>query len=187
MAVRPSSFSRLRCWAGRELVVEHDRVGVDRLATARELLGLALADVGGRVGRVAALHDPGDLVGAGGVDEQGQLVERWPRCRPRRGGGRVTPTSTMRSRKARSMRPGAPPTRRRSRRCDGGGRPVEAPADRSATPARTLSTVTGRSDVCTGELDRRRCRRACRPGPARRPAPVVGRGGRGTRRCRRPR
>ena len=35
MAVRPRIFSRLRCWAGRELVVEDHGVGVDRAATAR--------------------------------------------------------------------------------------------------------------------------------------------------------
>ena len=40
-----------------------------------QLLGLAPPDEGGRVGPVAALHDPAHHVGAGRVDEQGQLVE----------------------------------------------------------------------------------------------------------------
>ena len=74
-AVRPSSFSRLYCCAGRELVVEHHGVGVDREADLAQLLGLALADVPRVVGRVAALHQPADHVGAGGVDEQRELVE----------------------------------------------------------------------------------------------------------------
>ena len=61
---------------GRELVVEHDGVAVDLEATLAQLLGLALADVVRGVGRVAALHDAADDVGAGGVDELRQLVER---------------------------------------------------------------------------------------------------------------
>ena len=65
----------MRCWAGRELVVEHDGVAVGLERDLAQLLGLALADVGGRVGRAAALHDAADHVGAGGVDEQRQLVE----------------------------------------------------------------------------------------------------------------
>ena len=60
----------------RQLVVEDDRVAVDLEADLAQLLGLALADVVRGVGRVAALHDAGDLVGAGGVDQLRQLVER---------------------------------------------------------------------------------------------------------------
>ena len=40
-----------------------------------DLLGLAAADEGRRVGPVTALDDPADGVGAGGVDELGELVE----------------------------------------------------------------------------------------------------------------
>ena len=87
----------------RQLVVEHDGVGVDGEAQLLELLDLALADVPGVIGRVAPLHDPLDDVGAGGVDEQGELVEA--------GldvlvvvSGRATPTSTIFSRIVRSIR-----------------------------------------------------------------------------------
>ena len=59
----------------RQLVVEHDGVGVDGEADLLELLGLALADVPRVIGRVAALHEAADLVGTGGVDEQRELVE----------------------------------------------------------------------------------------------------------------
>ena len=58
-----------------ELVVEHHRVAVGLQRDLAELLGLALADVGGRVGRGAALHEARDLVGAGCVDELRELVE----------------------------------------------------------------------------------------------------------------
>ena len=59
----------------RQLVVEHDRVGVDGEAQLAQLLGLALAQVPGVVRRVASLHQASCLVGAGRVDQQGQLVE----------------------------------------------------------------------------------------------------------------
>ena len=59
----------------RELVVEHDGVAVGEEGELLELLCLALADVGGRIGRPAPLHDAGDLVGPGGVDERAELVE----------------------------------------------------------------------------------------------------------------
>ena len=59
----------------RELVLEHHRVGVDRQADVSQLVDLALADEPRVIGRVAALHHPAGLVGAGGVDQQGQLVE----------------------------------------------------------------------------------------------------------------
>src|SRR5262249_21366544 len=42
---------------GRELVVEHDEVDVERDRELLELLGLARTDVGGGVGRVAPLED----------------------------------------------------------------------------------------------------------------------------------
>ena len=59
----------------RQFVVEHDGVGVDGDADLLQLLGLALADVPRVVGRVATLHDTRHDVGAGGVDEQLELVE----------------------------------------------------------------------------------------------------------------
>ncbi len=58
-----------------ELVVEDHGVGVHRQAQLAQLLGLALAHVGGRIRPVAGLHHPADLVGAGRVDQQRQLVE----------------------------------------------------------------------------------------------------------------
>ena len=58
-----------------QLVVEHHGVGVDGEAELMQLLGLALADVPGVVGRIAPLHHAADLVGAGGVDQQRELVE----------------------------------------------------------------------------------------------------------------
>ena len=60
---------------GRQLVVEHDGVGVDGEADLAQLLGLALADVPRVIRRVSPLDEAGDLVGAGGVDEQRQFVE----------------------------------------------------------------------------------------------------------------
>ncbi len=58
-----------------QFVVEHDGVGIDGEAELLQLLRLALADVPGVIGRVAPLHHPADLVGAGGVDEQREFVE----------------------------------------------------------------------------------------------------------------
>ena len=58
-----------------ELVVEHDRVAVRLEGHGLQLVDLAPADVVGGVGRVPALDDPGDHVGAGGVDELLELVE----------------------------------------------------------------------------------------------------------------
>ena len=72
----PEQLLEVELLGRRELVVEDDRVAVDLEGDLAQLLGLALADVVRRVGRVAPLHDPGDLVGAGGVDELRQLVER---------------------------------------------------------------------------------------------------------------
>ena len=88
-----------------ELVVEHDGVAVGRLGRVAQLVGLALADVGGRVRA------------SGGAARRGRPRRRRPcrpaararrgrpRCPPRSPGGRVTPASTMRSRKVRSMKP----------------------------------------------------------------------------------
>ena len=88
---------------GRQLVVEHDGVGVDGDTDLPQLLGLALADEPRVVGLVASLHEARHFVGAGGVDEQRQLVEAGlglfivvP--------GSVTPTSTIFSLTERSMR-----------------------------------------------------------------------------------
>ena len=67
--------SRFRCWAGRELVVEHDDVGVERGHELAHLGELAAAQVRGRVGAVPALHDALERLGAGGVGEQRELVE----------------------------------------------------------------------------------------------------------------
>ena len=75
MAVRPSSRSRLYCWPGRQLVVEHDRVGVEGEAQFVQLGGLALADEPGVIGVIPALDQSTHLVGSGSVDERSQLVE----------------------------------------------------------------------------------------------------------------
>ena len=87
----------------RQFVVEHDRVGVDGLGQLVQLVGLALADVGRGIGRVAAL-------------QRRALLRRRRRCRPaaraRRGTPRpssgslrpnTTPTRTIFSRKLRSI------------------------------------------------------------------------------------
>ncbi len=58
---------------GRQLVVEDHDVDVERLADRLQLLGLALADVGRRVGRAPALQLGVDGLGAGRVGEQRQL------------------------------------------------------------------------------------------------------------------
>jgi hypothetical protein len=51
-----------------QLVVEDDGVGIEAAAQRGDLLRLALADEGGRVGRIATLHDTTDDIGAGAVD-----------------------------------------------------------------------------------------------------------------------
>ena len=58
-----------------ELVVEDDGVGVDGEAHLLQLLGLALADEVRRVGRSRRCTSAGHLVGAGGVDQERELVE----------------------------------------------------------------------------------------------------------------
>ena len=75
IAVRPEQLLEVELLGGRQVVVEHDRVGVDRQAQLAQLVDLALADVPRVVGRVAPLHEATDDVGAGGVDEQLELVE----------------------------------------------------------------------------------------------------------------
>ena len=161
MAVRPEDLLQVAGLGRRQLVVEDDGVGVDRQRQLPQLLGLALADVGGRIGRVAPLHDPGRLVGAGGVDQQGQLVEVLLRSRPRGRGGTVTPTSTIFSRKLRSIRligsPRSEPASRGSTRQS--PRAALGPA-RTTVPSARSST----SRVAAGLVDR---------DPAPDPAPVV--------------
>ena len=103
MAVRPSSFSRLRCWAGRELVVEHDRVAVGGQGQLAQLLGLALADVGGRVGRVRAAARGAPTSSAPAVSTSSESSSRPASVSSAVAGGRVTPTRTIFSRKARSI------------------------------------------------------------------------------------
>ncbi len=58
-----------------QVVVEHDGVGVEALAQRGDLLGLAAADEGRRVGSVAPLHDAAHDVGARAVHQAGQLVQ----------------------------------------------------------------------------------------------------------------
>ncbi len=78
--VRSSTFCRMpsssaRCWAGARSSSNTTASASSDGGEVLELGDLAAADVGGRVGRVAALHDPFDDDGAGGVEQRGQLVE----------------------------------------------------------------------------------------------------------------
>ena len=59
----------------RQVVVEHDGVGVEAPAQRGDLLGLAATDEGRGVGRVAPLHDAADDIGTGAVHQLRQLVE----------------------------------------------------------------------------------------------------------------
>ena len=68
----PEELLEVVLLGGRQLVVQHDGVGVDGEAELLQLLGLPLAEVPGRVGPVATLHETGDLVGTCGVDEEGE-------------------------------------------------------------------------------------------------------------------
>ena len=61
---------------GRELVVEDHDVDVEALRDGLQLFGLALADVGRGVGSAAALQLGVHGLGARGVGEQRELVER---------------------------------------------------------------------------------------------------------------
>ena len=71
----PEQLLQVAVLRRRQLVVEDDGVGVEAAAQLGDLLRLAAADEGGRVGRVATLHDAADDVGARAVDQLGQLVE----------------------------------------------------------------------------------------------------------------
>ena len=71
----PEQLLQVELLARLQLVVEHHGVGVDGEAELMQLLGLALADVPGVVGRISPLHHPADFVSPGRVDQQGELVE----------------------------------------------------------------------------------------------------------------
>ena len=71
----PEQLLQVELLGRAQLVVEHDGVGVDLEAQLAQLLGLALADEPRVVGVVALLHQAGHDVGAGRVDQRGQLVE----------------------------------------------------------------------------------------------------------------
>src|SRR5581483_10506172 len=60
----------------RQLLVEDHDVDVEHLDQLPQLLGLALADERGRVGRLPPLERQLDRVGAGGVGQQRQLRQR---------------------------------------------------------------------------------------------------------------
>src|SRR5581483_4681174 len=60
----------------RQLLVEDHDVDVEHLDELPQLLGLALADERGGVGRLPPLDGQLDRVGAGGVGQQGQLRQR---------------------------------------------------------------------------------------------------------------
>ena len=60
----------------REAVVEHDNVDVEALRDRRQLVDLPLADEGCRVGGVALHQHDVDRIGARGLGEPGQLLER---------------------------------------------------------------------------------------------------------------
>ncbi len=61
---------------GRQFVVEHHGVGVEHQRRLEDLVDLALADERGRVWSITTLDHAVDFVGTGGVDQQGELVER---------------------------------------------------------------------------------------------------------------
>ena len=54
-----SASSSRRCWRGAQLLVARNDLGPHLLAQLAQLLELALADVGGRVGAGPALHQRG--------------------------------------------------------------------------------------------------------------------------------
>ena len=103
IAVRPSSFSRLYCWAGVSSLSNTTVSASTARHSSLQLLGLALADEPRVIGVVAALHQAADLVGAGGVDQQRPARRGWRRCPSSVPPGKVTPTSTIRSRMVRSI------------------------------------------------------------------------------------
>ena len=167
---------------GRELVVEDDRVGVDRLERdLAELLGLALADVGGRVGRGAALHDARDHVGAGGVDELARARRGRPRSPRRCAGG----SSRRRARCAPGRCARSAPLRAAGARRTADG--VSMHGDRRDVAGEQDGVAEGDLDGAAGHVHgdrwpaeaprvgrrrRRRTRRCRRPGCGRRPAPT---------------
>jgi hypothetical protein len=61
---------------GGQLTVADDRVGADGLHGVAQLVDLAGADEGGRVGSRAALHQAVEDLGTGGLGQPGQLGER---------------------------------------------------------------------------------------------------------------
>ena len=73
----PTAFSRLRVWAGREVVVE-DHARRRRVASTSclQLLDLALAQVGRHVGHFAALRQLTDDANPGRGGQSVQFVER---------------------------------------------------------------------------------------------------------------
>jgi hypothetical protein len=72
----PQDLLQVAALGRRQLVVEDHGVGVDDVGDVAQLLGLALADEGGRIGLVPALEDALGLIGAGGVGQGGQLLQR---------------------------------------------------------------------------------------------------------------
>ena len=103
MAVRPKSLLQVAVLGRRELVVEDHGVGVERLAQPGELLRLAPAHEGGRVGRVASLRRrvrrrrrPRVSTSWASSSRSASTISA---VRP----GNRTPTTMMRSRIVRSM------------------------------------------------------------------------------------
>ena len=89
-----SASSSVRCCDRRELVVDDQRLGARALERLLQLLELALADVGARVGPLAVLDELGHRLdagrarelaqlGEGGVDALGRRGEREPALRLR--------------------------------------------------------------------------------------------------------
>ena len=76
ITLTPSSFSRLRVWAGPEVVVEDDDVGLVGLDELLELLDLARADVGGDIDLLPLLQHPADHDDAGRLGQAPDLVQR---------------------------------------------------------------------------------------------------------------
>ena len=76
MTLTFSSSSSARCWPGRQLVVGDEHAEAGLAFGARQLLGLALADVPVRVDVAAVLPLGADDLGARGRGEVGELGER---------------------------------------------------------------------------------------------------------------
>ena len=73
----PVASSRLRVWAGREIVVEDDHVGIGRGGQLLQLVDLALAQIGRHVGRLRGAGSIGRRRASPAVVGQAfQLVER---------------------------------------------------------------------------------------------------------------